>query len=405
MRRNGQGEVTVPSIGFRNWRTVGSAMLLAGLLLAARGAPAQSLQAERADDWEALFRRTSGWTGADGIYSIPLTGDDSSGGLDTANTLFVFSDTFIGDVAPGGMRLSGTQMVNNTVAVMPAGAPDPDRIHFFWRTDGNGDAGAVLVPRTAQGNPGDWYWPLDGLALGGKVHIFAQRMREGDGGVFNFVVDGVALITLDQASATPLRDHVQTDAPLFLAPGDGRGELIFGAAVMANTAAAGAPAPDGYIYVYGTQNDPFVKKMLVARVRPERFADFTAWRYWDGGGWVRSLASAVPVAARISSEFSVTPLPDGRVVAIFQLDALGRDVAAAIGQGPAGPFGPPRTLWTAPEPALDPDIYTYNAKAHPHLSRPGELIVSYNVNTFDFADHFTHAGIYRPRFIRVRLPR
>jgi len=78
-------------------------------------------------------------------------------------------------------------------------------------------------------------------------------------------------------------------------------------------------------------------------------------------------------------------------------------VVAAIGYSPVGPFGPPRILWHAPEPDLDPDIYTYNAKAHPHLSQPGELIVSYNVNTFDFADHFAHAGIYRPRFIRVRL--
>lgn len=28
---------------------------------------------------------------------------------------------------------------------------------------------------------------------------------------------------------------------------------------------------------------------------------------------------------------------------------------------------------------------TYNAKAHSHLSAPGELLISYNVNAFDFA--------------------
>lgn len=387
----------------RIMRTLWFALVVSALLCGARGAFGQMLEVERAEDWEALFWRTSGWTGADGIYSIPLSGDDSRGGIASTDTLFVFSDTFIGEVTPYDTRLRGTQIVNNTLAVLPAGDASADRIRFFWRMDGNGNAASVFVPATPQGNPGDWYWLMDGLSLGGKVHIFALRMREGDGGVFNFAVDGVVLITLDPDSPTPIADQVQTDAPLHFSPGDGRGELIFGAAVMVNTAAAGAPRPDGYVYVYGTQNDPFNKKMLVARVRPERFTDFAAWRYWDGASWVPSIAAAAPVASRLSSEFSVSPLADGRFVAVFQLDTLGRDVAAALGLSPVGPFGGPYSLWRAPEPDEGPDIYTYNAKAHPNLSQPGELIISYNVNTFAFADHFAHASIYRPRFIRVRL--
>lgn len=387
----------------RALRTLGFALLLTSLIWDARGAFGQVLDVERAEDWEALFWRSSGWTGADGIYSIPLSGDESAGGVESTDTLFVFSDTFIGEVTPHDTRRRGTELINNTLAVLPAGVPDPERVRFFWRTNGDGGAGAVFVPTTPQSSPGDWYWLMDGLALGGKVYIFALRMREGDGGVFNFAVDGVALITLDPDSPTPIEDQVQADAPLYLVPGDGRGELIFGAAVMANTEAAGSTAPDGYIYVYGTQNDPLSKRMLAARVPPESFADFAAWRYWDGADWVPSIASAAPITGRLSSEFSVTPLADGRVVAVYQRDTLSPDVVAAFGSSPVGPFGARQTLWTAPEPALDPDIYAYNAKAHPHLSQPGELIVSYNVNTFDFFAHFDHASIYRPRFIRVRL--
>ena len=48
---------------------------------------------------------------------------------------------------------------------------------------------------------------------------------------------------------------------------------------------------------------------------------------------------------------------DGRYVLVFQLDGLGRDVAARVGTSPVGPFGPVRRLWTCPEPDLDPDIY------------------------------------------------
>lgn len=203
-------------------------------------------------------------------------------------------------------------------------------------------------------------------------------------------------------SPDPLLDQIQVDTPLHFIPADGRGEMIFGAGIMANTAEAGAPHPDGYIYIYGTQNDPFIKKLVAARVLPNEFEDFGKWRFWDGAAWSPDIETAAPLANRISSELSVSPLPDGRVVLVFQLDTLGRDVAIRIGDGPVGPFGDIVTLWRCPEPDTGPDIFCYNAKAHPHLSRPGELLISYNVNTFDFFGHFASADIYRPRFINVR---
>ena len=73
-----------------------------------------------------------------------------------------------------------------------------------------------------------------------------------------------------------------------------------------------------------------------------------------------------------------------------------------IGESPVGPLGPMQRIYRAPEVDFDPDIFVYNAKAHPHLSRPGELLISYNVNTFDFfGDFFQYSDIYRPRFIRL----
>ena len=39
--------------------------------------------------------------------------------------------------------------------------------------------------------------------------------------------------------------------------------------------------------------------------------------------------------------------------------------------------------------------------AHPHLSKPDELPISYNVNTLNSRDHFNYADIYRPRFINI----
>ena len=41
---------------------------------------------------------------------------------------------------------------------------------------------------------------------------------------------------------------------------------------------------------------------------------------------------------------------------------------------------------------------TYNAKAHPALSGPNELLITYNVNG---EDCFVYGDTYRPRFLRL----
>lgn len=357
---------------------------------------------ERAKEWDALFDRTSGWTGADGIYSIPLSGNDAIGSASQTQTLFVFSDTFIGKVGLGGQRLPGSTLINNTLALMNGSKPDRKTIKFFWRNDSAGKPQAVFIPTTPNSSVGNWYWLMDGLSLNGKVYLFALRMKEGEEGVFNFSVAGVSLLLLPLDSPKPVQDHIQVDTPLHFVPSDGRGEIILGAAIMANTVQAGAPAPDGYIYIYGHQNDPFNKKLVVARVLPDAFEDFNQWRYWDGTAWSPNIESIAPLTGWISSEFSITPLADGQFILVFQLGTLSRDVAIRTGNSPIGPFSEVIRIWHCPEPDFDPDIYCYNAKAHPHLSQPRELLISYNVNTFNFNDHFTYADIYRPRFIRIR---
>ncbi|RJP72868.1 MAG: DUF4185 domain-containing protein [Candidatus Abyssobacteria bacterium SURF_17] len=389
--------------------SVGFGIMLCGLLLSSRTVHGQTgwnkWVVERAQEWDQLFDRNSGWTGADGIYSIPLSGVDAPGSAAQTETLFVFGDTFIGDVGPTGQRLAGTTMVNNTTAFLQGGAPNPANMDFFWGENSQGNPDAVFIPDTPNTNPGDWYWLSDGISLNGVVYLFASRMTEGSGGVFNFAVDGVSLISFPANSPDPFNNYTQVDAPLYYVPTDGRGEIIFGNGIMANTVEAGAPAPDGYIYIYGHQNDPSNKKLVVARVLPENFDNFSEWRYWNGTGWGPNIWRAAPLTDRISSEFSVSPLPDGRFILVFQLDTLSRFVAIRIGASPVGPFGGFKKIWNCPEPDFDPDIYTYNAKAHPHLSQPNELLISYNVNSFAFGDHFTYADIYRPRFIRIRLRR
>lgn len=355
---------------------------------------------EQAPEWTALFDRTQGWTGADGIYSIPLSGNESPGSSEAGYTAWVFGDTFIGSVDADGKRFSGTTLVNNTVALMYGSTPLDENIQFYWKQDADGNPEAVFVPDTPNALPEHWYWLQDGAVVGNKFYLFPIRMKP-----FNnfFAVDGVAMISAPVQKSNPLANASQVEIPLFYQPSDGRGEIYFGAAVMVNTDDAFSPSPDGYVYVYGTQNDPLIKKLVVARVLPEQIENFDAWRYWDGSAWVSDIGASAAVTDRVSSELSVTPVGNSKYLLVFQVDTLGPDIGVKIGDSPVGPWGPLQRIYTTPEAALDPDIYTYNAKAHPHLSPPGELLISYNVNTLAFPDHFRYADIYRPRFIKLIL--
>ncbi len=350
-----------------------------------------------APEWTSLFDTTSGWTGADGIFSFPMDGNDSPGGLSRAGTLFAFSDTFIGDVNAAGGRVN-TSMVNNTMGFMAKDGLN-EGVSFFWDDHGAQPA-SIFTPNTPLSQSGDWYWFSDGVVIGDKFHLLANRMEHNNGPPgWNFGRAGMTLFTMDKNGPYTRAAATEVDTPLALLETPTRSAGFFGAGIMANTVEAGAPAPDGYVYVYGSLEDQ-VKKLMVARVLPQNFENFNAWKYWDGNGWSVDINDSATLTGRISNELSVTPMPDGRYACIFSLDTMSGKIGMKIAPTPWGPFGNTEVIYDIPTPPIA-DVYTYNAKAHPHLSEPGELLISYNANTFEFWDHFTYADIYRPRFVRL----
>ena len=75
----------------------------------------------------------------------------------------------------------------------------------------------------------------------------------------------------------------------------------------------------------------------------------------------------------------------------------------AIGDSPVGPFQKSVCFYQAPEHGQDDGgVYTYNAKAHPHLSKDGKLLVSYNCNNRNRFGSQTSVE-YHPRFLWLDL--
>jgi len=355
-------------------------------------------------EWAEMLRHDTGWIGADGIYCTALSGIDKPGQMnDQSETMFWFSDCILGNIDTKSDTLKGDwQMMNNSVAYFHGANPDPNKINYYWRRDSGGKPLSMFEPHTPKAPEKSYYWLGDGFmdhAKDSTIYIFAYLIHNVPGGIYPFEDLGVSMIALPKGSRPPYADQKQFDTPLFFT--DARGKTVFGICVLPNTVGAGAPKPDGFIYVYGVRG--MNKELVVARVKDSAFENFSEWRFWDGMTWNTDMHACAALTDNISNEMSVSFMADGRVIAAYQLKTANTTVVIAAGATPWGPFQPAKKIWETPEAYDDLDFYTYNAKAHPNLSKPGELLISYNVNSFDFLDDIVkHPYHLRPRFISVK---
>lgn len=353
-------------------------------------------------EWEALFNRTSDWTGADGVQSIPLSGNEVYSETNPGYTLFDFGDTFIGEVDGAGNRVN-SKMVNNTLALLESNQPDSAKIGFEWGFTANQQPASVFIPNTPNSVSGDWYWPMDGIALGDSVYVFAMLMHSTGTGSWDWEISGVSLLSFVPDTNGIVQSYSEKDVPLIYDETSAI-QSVFGAAVFPMTERSGCQNPDGYIYVYGVRSRSNTKDLLAARVPEADFADISKYTYYNGSAWVVDISQSAPLTDQVSQELSVSQLPNGQFILVFQLNTNSETVAIRIGDTPVGPFSLYKAIYTCPEVAeyATQSAFTYNAKAHPHLSKPGELLISYNVNTFGWGS-FQIGDIYHPRFIKIKF--
>lgn len=355
---------------------------------------------EPAPEWTALFKRYSGWFGGDGIFAIPFSGNDAAVSAQDS-ILFVFSDTMVGEIADSTLQ-PGYKMVNNSVMILHGEEPLNEKARFLVNRKDTGEV-AVFVPSTPQTKPDDYYWLGDGFvnhATDSNLYIFAYRIRNThDGSLFPFREVGNALLIIPQGGEFPFHDHRQAELPFSNFDDDSR-KTSFGVGVLVNTASAGSINADGFIYVYGTRGK--TKELVVSRVKAGSLEDFSTWEFWNGSAWMNDVQASAPVADSVSNELSVTPIGKDQYALIYQYGGIFPTICMQIGPSPVGPFGPRKKIWDTSGDLTTKNLFSYNAKAHPAISKPGELLVSYNVNSFKFFDDIEgDPNLYRPRFVRI----
>ncbi|REE98827.1 DUF4185 domain-containing protein [Thermomonospora umbrina] len=321
--------------------------------------------------------RVDDWTGADGTYSTELP---------DGRLAFVFSDTFLGKVNADGSRSpvieegGTTPFLNNTFVVK-----DGDRLKTI--TGGTKAAPkAVMPPRDSK----HWYWAGDAITAAGLVQTTYQEYERFGTGAWDWRWHRNVVATFAPG---------RLDRPLSVKPLPSGNGIAW---------ASWLEKVGGHIYVYGVEDHGATKYMHLARVKGNRLTG--AWEFYKGDGtWSAKESDSARMMDGVANEYSVSRLGGGYVLITQDTtEQLSSRVVAYFSCSPEGPFTGKTLLYNTPETGAlgsygNPNVFTYNAHAHPELSTGNRIVVSYNVNTFVNTDHYRDVSIYRPRFIDVKF--
>lgn len=336
------------------------------------------------EEAERLFRQDPRWLGSDGAASADL-GD--------GRVFWTFEDSFVAPVA--GQPRSAAIMVRNSIAVQTGPDPRTATMEFLWGEGAGGEPGDYF-PGTEE----YWYWTGGALRLDrGPLIVFLKRMRATPGLGLGFSEAGFAVAVIEDP-----------DRP----PAQWRPRIHHGPAIPFDALPATALVlEEGWVVGLALAFGGDHAGRLV-RYRPEELVrgDLSRAQWWSGDdpGWV-PMHSLGPEGAAIVIDSA------GAEASLHFEPRLGRWVhVATYGFGDAwiglrsaarltGPWPDPRPVYLPPEGCLDRP-FIYGAFAHPELTapRPGELLITYATNSFDFGELLVPPGserLYWPRVIRI----
>lgn len=313
--------------------------------------------------------RGDGFTGGDGVYSVLLP---------DGRTVWIFGDSFIGNVTPDNRRVKTTPAyIRNSFVIIEDG-----QLITYQQGDPSEFKSMMIPPEVTDGQLGYdehrlWYWPGDGFVENGNLHVFVSKFSQEDlEDMWGFKFEGTELIEFSLPDFKPLRFDRFDDLD----------SIHFGHAVMQT---------DTHTYIYGLKKDkPYT-------ARSANIKDRDQWEFYNGRDWADTAEDAKPILNFSGSEqFSVFEWK-GTFVMIMQEGDLSNKIYSFTAKTPYGPWGNQQLLYETPKLENCETCWSYNALAHPQFTEEDRLLISYNVNSMEMEDHYKNALIYRPRFIRV----
>ena len=354
------------------WRRVGDA----GPTGPPAAVPIPCFEASAWREADQLFQRDPHWVGGDGASSVVL-GD--------GRILWLFGDSWID---PTGTRTrQGAQIIRNSVAIQTGTNPATASLQFYWRRAADGSP-APIIPD--EGDEGQWFG--NGVRVGDRLVLFLNRVRNTTAEP-GFESAGWAAWLVENPDADPSEWRVVR----LTTPANPLGVVVgFGAVLRQGE----------YVVAFGSQ-DPVKSHPIYAVRWPAQQVgqgNLANPEWWAGDrlGWVpdTSPATRQRIFEDGQSELTIHRDPATERFLAFQTQGYGpADVMIRAAPTLTGPWTQPKMIYR-PSDYYRPNVMIYSAKAHPELTG-ADLVLTYSTNTFEFAEHFTDAQIYYPRFVRL----
>lgn len=331
-------------------------------------------------DFTALYSRDSGGvTGADGTISILL--DDGS-------SLFMTGDCFLGDVIDG-KRDPELRIINNSLVHIAA---DGSYLGSYYGGTDEAPAALCTPLEAATSRQAWWYWPGHGFQRGNTLYLYMTKFYQEGEGQWGFRFGGTDFVRVDMRdySVLSVEEIYDLDCPVH-----------WGHCVLKR---------GDWYYVYGSRSDSEngPAHLCVSRAKFNEHTDrMGPYEYFDGNGWTSdsaTVAACMGVDVSVSEQFSVF-FCEGRYVLLTQRRGQqAGDIYTYIADTPVGPWYNKKLLYVTQEQDEDPDLFTYNAMAHPQfINDRDELLFCYNVNSYDLQKTYLDVSTYRPVFLRVPM--
>ena len=315
--------------------------------------------------FNSMFRKDiGGWIAADATYSIYLP---------DGRTLWLFGDTFIGEVEEDNSIAPGVVMIRNSAVIQ-----DGDSLRTLY--GGTPAAPDDFIPTI---NPDStWYWPEHGVVFNDTLRIFVARYRydpEGPAG-FQFKFDGNDIANFTYPDLVFIN--------VIPIPYNPINKVIYGDRILADSV---------FFYIYGRKEES--NKISYPHLARAKADDLLGpWEFSAGSSWATDPAWSFRINSfQVSQQYGVFKHM-GKFVLFTQDIWLSTQIWSFTSTSPAGPWGNKTLVYDTPK--LADDAFTYNAYPHPQFDENDRLLFSYN-NNGNFWDIFSNVELYRPVFVRI----
>lgn len=336
------------------------------------------------------FPFNDGWLGGDGDVSVPLS---------KTQTLFIFSDSYVGNRNQQSRLEPGMKMVSNTAAIetcLPDGKTD---VHYFWNNMYTENPQPIFKSFTTRYN----YWVNDAFMYKTSLFVLLQKVAQKQGAapddIFGFSLSGVTLAKITNPLNPPAQWKIELiPLPDFTNPFLG----VHCHAIL-----------DKFIYFFisrnGNDNIQFlVRKKLDSIDNPEMpFEYYATNKTWKTGINADDMDTIINGfrANTVNYHSDIK-----QWVMVCDIKFLEHKIKIRTSASLTGPWSGEKIVYEIPE--VTPGTISYSITNFCYLSREciqnydpktHTMLITYDVNNSSFSEINSNPKIYTPKVITVSL--